>query len=299
MDDALADSEIVFKTKDRQSCGVPQLVLASAGISSELFKRDGWWVIVVAADDGAAALDELRLHQKDNADQTPRRLPRIPVFSGAMGGVGVYALVTSLLTFCDLFAAYQWPWRVQGRMQAGEVMAGEWWRIFTALTLHADLHHLLSNLAFGGLFGLLAGRILGGGVAWFSIVLAGAIGNAINALARDPEHSSIGASTAVFAALGILVAHALRPRSNSTENAFKRWRPLIGGVLLLAFVGVGGERTDVGAHVAGFFSGVVIGWIACRIPDRLLAHQTFQTVASALAFLLIAIAWSIAISTGI
>ena len=72
------DPEIVFKTRDRRSCHEPQLVLASAGISSELFKRDGWWVITVAADHGAAALDELRLHQQDNANQPPQRLHGFP-----------------------------------------------------------------------------------------------------------------------------------------------------------------------------------------------------------------------------
>lgn len=296
MDESHPRTEIVFKTRDRQSCGEPQLVLASAGISSNLVQQDQWWMILVAVQDEAAALNELNLHQRDNVDQAPRRLPRIPVFSGAMGGIGVYALVIGLVMFCDHFSAYQLPWRQLGRMQAGVVMSGEWWRVFTALTLHVDLQHLLSNLAFGCLFGLLAGRILGGGVAWFSIVLAGGIGNAINAVVRDSEHSSIGASTAVFAALGILVAHALRPRSTSTESALRRWRPLIGGVLLLALVGVGGERTDVVAHVTGFFSGVVIGWIACRVPGHFLASANIQAIVSVLAMAVIAIAWAIAIS---
>jgi membrane associated rhomboid family serine protease len=297
MDDHPKRTEVVFKTRDRSTCGEPQLVLASAGISSNLIHQDGGWVIVVAAEDEAKSLDELRLHQQDNAGQTPRGRVRIPLFDGAFGGICVYTLVVSLIGFCDHFSAYQLQWREVGRMQAGEVMSGQWYRVFTALTLHVDLQHLLSNLAFGCLFGLLAGRILGGGVAWFSIVLAGAMGNAINAIVRDADHSSIGASTAVFAALGILVAHALRPRSDSalSENALKRWRPLIGGVLLLALVGVGGERTDVVAHVTGFFSGVIIGWIACRMPDRFLADSRFQSVAAGLALAMIAMAWAIAI----
>ncbi|KAA1258754.1 Rhomboid family protein [Rubripirellula obstinata] len=297
MDEAQNRTEVVFKTRSQQSCGEPQLVLASAGISSNLMQHDGWWVILVAPNDGAAALDELKLHQQDNAGEAPQKAARIPIFDGAMGGVGVYALVISMVMFCDSFSAYELPWRQLGRMQAGEVKAGQWWRVFTALTLHVDLQHLLSNLAFGGLFGLFAGRILGGGVAWLSIVLAGGIGNAINAVVRDADHSSIGASTAVFAALGILVSHALRPRTSATENVFRRWRPLIGGVLLLAFVGVGGERTDVVAHVTGFVSGVVIGWIACRVPDRFLANQNVQTIASVLAMVVIAICWGLAIGT--
>ncbi len=298
MDEAANRTEIVFKTRNRQSCGEPQLVLASAGISSNLMQADGWWVIVVAPSDGAVALDELKLHQQDNADQKIPEAVRVPIFNGAIGGVGIYAVAICMTMFCDHFSAYELPWRQLGRMQTGEVRSGQWWRIFTALTLHVDLQHLLSNLAFGGLFGLFAGRILGGGVAWLSIVFAGGIGNAINALVRDADHSSIGASTAVFAALGVLVSHALRPRTTSTENVFRRWRPLIGGVLLLALVGVGGERTDVVAHVTGFFSGVVIGWIACRVPDRLLSNSNIQTLASVGAFAMVAVPWAIAIGTG-
>jgi hypothetical protein len=67
MDEAANRTEIVFKTRNRQSCGEPQLVLASAGISSNLMQADGWWVIVVAPSDGAVALDELKLHQQDSS----------------------------------------------------------------------------------------------------------------------------------------------------------------------------------------------------------------------------------------
>ena len=75
MDEAANRTEIVFKTRNRQSCGEPQLVLASAGISSNLMQADGWWVIVVAPSDGAVALDELKLHQQDNADQKQSVFP--------------------------------------------------------------------------------------------------------------------------------------------------------------------------------------------------------------------------------
>ena len=77
------------------------------------------------------------------------------------------------------------------------------WRLTTALTLHADLGHIVANSVFGGLFGLLGRPHLGTGVAWFCIVLGGTLGNALNALARPDEFASIGASTATFAAVGL------------------------------------------------------------------------------------------------
>lgn len=186
-------------------------------------------------------------------------------------------------------------WFFAGRMEAGRVMAGEWWRIVTALTLHLDAGHIMGNLAFGGVFGFLAGRVLGGGVAWLAIVVAGALGNLMNAAVQAPTHLSIGASTAVFAALGVIVSHALRPRAAVPEKTLKRWSPLIGGVLLLAFTGVGGERTDIVAHVTGFFGGLLIGWAACRLPDRWLASRLVQRLAGFTAIAVVVSAWIVAL----
>ena len=163
------------------------------------------------------------------------------------------------------------------------------------MTLHVDVGHLLSNVAFGALFGSLVGRILGGGVAWLVIVSAGAIGNLINAMVQDSAHSSIGASTAVFAALGVLVSHALRPRSAVHQKAFRRWSPLIGGVLLFATMGVGDERTDVTAHMTGFLSGMLIGWAVCRLPSPVLASRVVQGLSGILAVALVLVAWTVGI----
>lgn len=109
-------------------------------------------------------------------------------------------------------------------------------------------------MSFGAVFGLLAGRVLGGGVAWLTILLGGALGNGINVMIQEPTHRSIGASTPVFAAMGVLVAYALRPRESHDDTLLKRWTPLIGGSLLLAFTRVEGERTDVAAHCTGFLA---------------------------------------------
>ena len=81
------------------------------------------------------------------------------------------------------------------------------------------------------------------------------------------------------------------------EKAMKRWSPLIGGVVLLAFTGLGGENTDVGAHVAGFLCGLIIGWFASRVPNRYLASGRVQAVAGAIAIGIVVFAWIAAIAT--
>jgi membrane associated rhomboid family serine protease len=287
--------QTVIKTRARTECGESRLVLVAAGISADTTHRDGWWFLVVADRDLENAVAELDAYRQENADQSNSRPTRTSLYAGAASGVFVYAGTITLVAFLSALSVFDIEWLPAGRMQAGQVTAGQWWRTITALTLHLDLVHLISNLAFGGVFGFLAGRILGGGVAWLAIVLAGALGNFINALVQAPDHSSIGASTAVFAALGVMVAHALRPRLSVQEKLLKRWSPLICGVVLLAFTGVGGERTDVAAHVTGFLAGLLIGWVGCRLPHRFLASGNVQVGAGVAAITIVTAAWAIAL----
>jgi rhomboid protease GluP len=78
-------------------------------------------------------------------------------------------------------------------------------------------------------------------------------------------------------------------------NRLVRWSPLIGGILLLAFTGIGGERTDVAAHVTGFGSGLLFGWIGCRLPASWLAKRSVQQSAGWIAIAVIAYAWFLAL----
>ena len=295
MNDPSSSGEIVFQSRQQAACAKSRLVLESVGIPARMVQQGGWWLLVVDADVQTAAVTELNLYQDENKDSQRPVAPAVKIFAGALMGVCVYTFTVTLLTIPAWTDGFPLPWVSIGRMQAGEVMDGQWWRAVTALTLHSDSVHLLSNLAFGSVFGLLAGRILGGGVAWAAIIAGGALGNFMNAMIRDAEHRSIGASTAVFAALGIMVAHALHPRWPSSRPLLQRWRPLIGGVLLLALIGLGGERTDVVAHATGFVAGVMIGWLACRIPERWLSSSHFQLSAGLASFLMVTLAWGIAI----
>jgi rhomboid protease GluP len=287
--------EVVFESLHRKSCMESRLVLASAGISSEVVQSSNSWQLLVRSDQLAAAQSELAAYSQERNSDTPPARVSVATFGGAKLGAFFYACVILSVYVLSDTNAYGWQWSSIGSSRAGDVMSGRWWQVFTALTLHADTAHLMSNLVFGIAFGYMAGRILGGGVAWFVIVAAGALGNAMNAAARASEHTSIGASTAVFAALGVMVAHALRPRTLVRESAMRRWSPLIGGVLMLSLIGVDGERTDVLAHVMGFVAGTILGWIGCRIPNRLLENEALQSAAGFAALLMVFVAWSAAI----
>lgn len=288
--------ETVYKTRHRDECLKLRLVLDAAGIFAEAGYRDGWWLLVVNHADLESSAAELEAYQQENPAPLADQSSTVPVYRGAGEAVVVYAALIIAVFVLTHVSAFGVEWLSVGRMQAGKVTAGESWRTMTALTLHLDVGHLLSNVVFGLVFGFLAGRVLGGGVAWLTIVVAGALGNFINALVQEPSHSSIGASTAVFAALGVIVSHALRPRSSSSDRPLRRWSPLIGGVLLLAFTGVGGERTDVVAHVTGFSAGLIIGWIGSGLPARWLASRAVQQTAGIVTVTMIVLAWIVAIA---
>jgi rhomboid protease GluP len=103
------------------------------------------------------------------------------------------------------------------------------------------------------------GRYLGTGVGWFSVLLTGAFGNIVNAFLQAPDHRSIGASTAVFAALGILSAFTWRRGFFRGTPWRTRFAPVTAGIALLAFTGTAGENTDLGAHLFGFVAGFAAG----------------------------------------
>jgi membrane associated rhomboid family serine protease len=132
---------------------------------------------------------------------------------------------------------------------------GEWWRLVTALTLHADSAHLLGNVFFGGLLAYVLCRHLGSGLAWFSILLASVAANGINVLLRDNFYQSVGFSTAVFSMVGML--------SGLRLCRVGRWRETVlalgSAAALLALLGTSGENTDLGAHFWGVGSGFLAG----------------------------------------
>ena len=144
-----------------------------------------------------------------------------------------------------------------GAAHAADIQNGLWWQCVTALTLHGDLTHLLSNLTIGGVFIILLCRELGSGLAWTLLLASGTVGNLINAWVQSPAHRSVGASTAVFGAVGILAAVSM---VRDRHRLRRRWFiPVAAGLALLAILGTEGKNTDLGAHLFGFCAGVLCG----------------------------------------
>ncbi len=270
------------------------LVLDAKGIAYDRIESGGAWVLLVAPAAADAANDELTRYA---AERTPRRdVPATFVpFAGSAAGAAIYAVVLILVAYCAGVQLFDADWFDAGALQSTPGAAAQWWRAFTALTLHLDQEHLLGNLLFGVGIGVLAGRMFGPGFAWLGILLAGAAGNAVDMWLSPPWHRAVGASTAVFAGLGMLAGFGWGQRLNLRDRRLYRWAPLFAGVCLLALLGAGDEHVDVLGHLLGFLAGTALGWAFARAGLPRASGAAFQMAAGSIALLLLCSAWLLAL----
>lgn len=270
------------------------LVVAALGLPYAI-KRDGRdWVLQVEERSLGAVSKELAAFESEESERPPARtlLPagKVPTLALFFGG---WVMVTSFLV--QQLAGPRWLERGSAEGQA--ILHGEWWRTITALTLHADGPHVIANLATGLLFAAFVISRLGGGLGWLAILLSGALGNTLNAWTyRHDTHDSIGASTACFGALGILVGAELSARWSQPQqrNTWQLILPIGAGLGLLAYLGVGeeGKNIDYMAHGWGFVVGLAEGVVAMalRLKERLPAAA--QPVAGATTLALLGAGWT-------
>jgi membrane associated rhomboid family serine protease len=286
------DYRVVYQGPNRADCADRALVLTAAGIPHQVVHDDASSAILVPAEFSIAAGDELRAYEEENPRRRPPPKPDIR-YHDAVPGVAAYFLVVCVVAGLAGRAAFGLDWRAAGRIDGALLRDGEWWRTITALTLHADLEHLVGNLVFGLFFGWFAGRLVGSGVAWLTIVLAGALGNLVNTLLLDPSHRAIGASTAVFAALGLMSGFVWKSKFMAQDRWGYRYGPIVGGLALLMFTGTGDENTDIGAHLMGFATGFGSGVLLSTIRDYIDVPAR-QKIAGTTAALLVVVAWAFA-----
>jgi rhomboid protease GluP len=291
----LEDLTTVFRSRRRRECDERLLVLTAVGVEGFITPGEGEFLLQVAAADAGYALQHLLQYEAENRAPPPPPPPP-PVYGHAWVGCLAYALVLLGVAWALSNGLVRLDAFDMGELDAARIQAGEWWRAWTALTLHLDGPHLAANLGAGVWFGYLAGRQMGSGTAWLLTVTGAAIANLLEGLLGPPEHRAVGASTAVFSALGAMSAYSWRERFALPQRWARRWGPLVAGVILLGWTGSAGEGTDVVAHLAGFAVGALLGATAALPNIQPLLGRVPQWLAGAAALASIAIAWGCALS---
>jgi membrane associated rhomboid family serine protease len=243
------------------------LVLASQEIGSVLLApspETPSWRLVIETGDLARAREAIDKFRAENRGWTLRQ--RLP-WSGLLFHWGALFWALSMVLF---HAGAQWAgpaWTTSGMMNSEAVRAGAWWRLFTAVTLHQDVGHLMANATIGFILLGLAMARFEAGWALLATFLAGGAGNSLAYWVDPMTHRSLGASGMVMGALGLVAIQSFgywRDQGN-TRRLFASG--VFAGMLLFILLGMD-PRSDVLAHGGGFIGGVLLGAILLRVPDR-------------------------------
>ncbi len=269
--------------------------LTAVGVDNLIREEGLEWSLWVPSQQHDEARRQLEQYRHDLAEAEARAaVPEIPPIDKGHYGIAGFLAVIWLVPVLQGYGILDQDAARAGAMNAGAVMSGEWWRTITALTLHGDFGHILGNSGFGLVIGLMVGRNLGSGLGWLLVLASGALGNGINAWLQADAFTAIGASTATFAALGMVGAYVWQRGSQRAFGLRRSLAPLFAAFALLAFTGVGGENTDVVGHFTGFAAGGLIGLAASGFAPERLTHRG-QGYCGMAAIALVALSWGLAL----
>jgi membrane associated rhomboid family serine protease len=243
------------------------LVLVAEGLAPRVWPARNGFVIGVPAEQRESANAALAAYDRENPS------PPDDNAEEPRGSAHLYVALAVSVALVDMFFVTDvWHqsihWFERGGADAGRILNGEPWRAVTALTLHADFTHALGNAIAGAIFLTAVCRALGPGLGCALVLLSGVAGNMVNAFVHVAFHVSVGASTAVFGALGILGGLGVVRRHRLGLRGRRAWLPIAAGLGLLAFLGTAGERVDLWAHLFGFIAGSVLGAMAGLVVAR-------------------------------
>jgi rhomboid protease GluP len=150
-----------------------------------------------------------------------------------------------------------------------QVLAGEWWRLISAMFLHGSVDHILGNLIVLYIVGLACEHAFGGAqtaVLYFASGIAGGL----LSIAAGPG-PSVGASGAIFGVIAAVVVVLYR-----YQDRFYVRDKRIGFVLLVwagwqILTGLASPFIDNFAHLGGLAGGALAALV---LRPRLLSAAT-------------------------
>lgn len=143
------------------------------------------------------------------------------------------------------------------------LMDGEFYRIFTAMFLHAGTEHIVNNMLMLATVGAIVEQYTGHGFFFILYIISGIFGNLLSMayeLRNNLNWISVGASGAIMGIVGFLVVWIIINRQRFVKNKSLMMRI---GLLTIFLVNACffQEGANTVAHLGGFLTGVVLGII--------------------------------------
>jgi rhomboid protease GluP len=269
---------IVISSPHHDLIDACSLVLSAKNIKHQIEQGSNGNIQIIAPPQVVErARYQLRLYLEENRNWPP---PQVVVQHSSFPSLLPTLVLVGSLVFFFMITG---PWRPgslwfeTGANDADAILdGGQWYRLITSLTLHADFSHLAGNCLIGGILVYFFLQINGVGFGLLAILLSGATGNLLNILAHGNNHLSVGFSTAVFSIIGMLSMYQVIEQRQPFGIRF--FVPFMAGAALLAMLGSSGERTDLGAHLFGLLSGLIIGLLIAIKPVKHLRQSTFMQI---------------------
>ena len=165
-----------------------------------------------------------------------------------------YSLFPSPLTRAIELNCYN-----NGMLVPASVFAGEYWRLFTFLFLHAHLMHLLLNVIALFWLGKVAEKIYGM-PSFLCIYFLSGILSGVVSIAFAPDLAAIGASGAIMGIFGAVSAGIFRLKNFLPASIRKKQLTLMIGLLVFQLIiDQIIPHIDVAAHLGGLITGIALG----------------------------------------
>jgi rhomboid protease GluP len=290
----ISTEEVVLETIDPELSWTWSYILTALRIPHNIRNTEGVFYLLVPVKYRSIALREITDYLLEGNDWPNKPNDPAPF-------TGIQPPTLFLIGLLALFYTVTGSWESNAiwfQAGAGNSTAilehDEWYRLITALTLHADVLHLVSNCILGGFLLHFFFLLTGTGVGLFTLLLASTVGNFINVLLHGPGHMFVGFSTAVFAVIGMLSVLSYKNTSGTTGS--HPLIPLMASAALLAMLGSEGKRVDLGAHFFGLLCGLLTGKILClSLLKKLEASFFFQIVLFWISIFIFSASWMLAL----
>ena len=185
---------------------------------------------------------------------------------------GSFAMALFTVLLVTVITLFEW----RSGLDLSAERSGEYWRLLTAVFVHADVAHLLSNLYMLFIFSFFVYGYFGFLVFPVISLLTAVAVNFVAVMSYPPEMHLLGASGLVYILGGFwLTLYFFIQRQYSVLNRLLR---VSGIALMVFFPSTFIPSTSYRAHGIGFLAGIIFGvFYYARKRTSILSHEVFKT----------------------
>ena len=254
------------------------LLFASMGLKSRLQadSRDSFTVLVHADELERAhellAEEYPEVPSQDQATDVDSRSESQPSQLGVVIAITVVCAAVFILTHKGLDPVGRARMVEMGAITWSLIEAGDYWRLLSAVFLHFDLGHIMSNMVMLWILGPHLAREMKPGPFLLTFLVAGVAGNVVSHVLSPSVAVKAGASGSIAGILGALAGLALPGGRNRPRGSRPSWQ-VLGAMAAIYGMAIGfGPGRDNTAHLGGLLAGIVAGIVFSR---RQAEHRGF------------------------